>query len=434
MATPLAQLGSTVQPEGLSARYTRIRSTTTLLAEPLAVEDQVVQAIPEASPAKWHLAHTTWFFERFCLMEHARGYEPFDPQYHYLFNSYYYTTGEMHGRSVRGQLSRPTVADIQAYRAHIDDAMLRLIESRDGARNFESLVLLGLNHEQQHQELLLTDIKQAFFLNPLGPAYRDRQKLAMDKATPLKFVSRRGGETAIGASGDSFCFDNETPRHVTLLRTHSLANRLVTNGEYREFIDDGGYSDPALWLADGWTKLRELGWNRPLCWSENNAREFTLGGWRPLDPNAPVCHVSYYEADAFARWAGARLPTEAEWETAAADTPVVGNLLDEGFMHPAGASGTRGSAAFESPGAPPAITQLWGDVWEWCSSSYAPYPGFEPLAGSLGEYNGKFMCNQLVVRGGSCVTWAEHVRPSYRSFFYPHDRWQFLGFRLAKNS
>ncbi len=220
----------------------------------------------------------------------------------------------------------------------------------------------------------------------------------------------------------TFCFDNETPRHLVLVRSHALANRLVTNGEYREFIDAGGYAEPAHWLADGWTSVRERGWNRPLCWSEDRAREFTLGGWRPIDPHAPVCHVSYYEADAFARWAGARLPTEAEWELAAAQTPVAGNLLDAGYLQPV-------SAPVQSP-----IGQLWGDVWEWCSSGYGPYPGFEPLAGSLGEYNGKFMCNQLVVRGGSCVTWAEHVRPTYRSFFYPHDRWQFLGFRLAKNS
>jgi ergothioneine biosynthesis protein EgtB len=427
MATPQPRAAFTPEAESLSARYARVRGTTMLLAEPLEPEDQVVQPIPEASPTKWHLAHTSWFFEQFCLARHAAEYEPFDAAYQYLFNSYYYTVGEMHGRSVRGILSRPTVGEICAYRAYVDEAMLRLIEQRAGAADFDSLVLLGLNHEQQHQELLLTDIKQTFFLNPLAPAYRERQKLRVDETPPLQFVTRAGGEFAIGADGSAFdagefCFDNETPRHLVLVRNHALANRLVTNSEYREFIDAGGYSEPAHWLADGWAAVRERCWNRPLCWSDDRMREFTLGGWRPIDPHAPVCHVSYYEADAFARWAGARLPTEAEWELAAAQAPVAGNLLDAGYLQPV-------SAPMQAP-----IGQLWGDVWEWCSSSYGPYPGFEPLAGSLGEYNGKFMCNQLVVRGGSCATWAEHVRPTYRSFFYPHDRWQFLGFRLAKNA
>jgi len=426
MATPQARAFPGTSIESLDARYLRVRGTTLLLAEPLTPEDQMVQAIPEASPTKWHLAHTTWFFEHFCLVPHAPGYKPFAPRYDYLFNSYYYTVGEMHGRSVRGILSRPGTAEIQAFRAHVDEAMLRLIDQRRGAANFESLVLLGLNHEQQHQELLLTDIKQAFFANPLGPAYRDRKKLASDKSAPLKFVNRAGGEREIGALGEAFCFDNETPRHRVLVPDHALANRLVTNAEYREFIEDGGYATPALWLADGWARLRELDWRRPLCWSDELTREFTLDGWRALDPASPVCHVSYYEADAFARWAGARLPTEAEWELAAAETPVVGNLVDCGYLHPIA---SRPPARADSP-----ITQLWGDVWEWCSSSYGPYPGFRPLAGSLGEYNGKFMCNQLVVRGGSCATSADHLRPTYRSFFYPHDRWQFLGLRLAKDS
>jgi ergothioneine biosynthesis protein EgtB len=422
MGTALPRGLSGLQTELLSARYARVRGTTMLLAAPLTAEDQVVQPIPEASPTKWHLAHTTWFFERFCLKEHAERYVPFDARYDFLFNSYYYTIGEMHGRAERGILSRPTVEEIRAYRSYVDEAMLRLIEQRAAAANFEALVLLGLNHEQQHQELMLTDIKQTFFLNPLGPAYRERQKLVVDSAPRLKLVSRVGGEFAIGARGGAFCFDNETPRHVVLVHGHALANRLVTNSEFREFIDAGGYRDAAHWLADGWAKIRELGWNRPLCWSEDLTREFTLGGWRDIDPHAPVCHVSYYEADAFARWAGARLPSEAEWELAAADTPVAGNLLDAGYLQPV-------SAPAQSP-----IGQLWGDVWEWCSSSYGPYPGFKPLAGSLGEYNGKFMCNQVVVRGGSCATWAEHMRPTYRSFFYPHDRWQFLGFRLAKST
>jgi ergothioneine biosynthesis protein EgtB len=390
--------------------------------------------MPEASPTKWHLAHTTWFFERFCLTDLVRGYKPADARYDYLFNSYYYTLGEMHGRATRGLLSRPTVDEIRAYRVHVDDAILRLIEDRDDDANLAALVTLGLNHEQQHQELMLTDIKQVFLANPLGPAYRDLPKPGPRETEPLEFVERDGGEAWIGARGDAFCFDNETPRHAVLLRPHALANRLVTNEEFREFIDDGGYDEPALWLADGWTKVRERDWRRPLCWSEDHAREFTLGGWRTIDPSAPVCHVSFYEADAFARWAGARLPTEAEWEVAAELTPIEGNLLDAGHLQPVAANARPQGNSHSIPRKDAAIRQLWGDVWEWCSTPYAPYPGFEPLAGSLGEYNGKFMCNQLVVRGGSCATWSDHIRATYRSFFYPHDRWQFLGFRLAKDA
>jgi ergothioneine biosynthesis protein EgtB len=409
----------------LAARYREIRQTTLDLTAPLAVEDQVVQVIPEASPTKWHLAHVTWFFERFVLREHAPAYRPLDERYDRLFNSYYYTVGEMHARAARGNLSRPTVGEVHAYRAHVDEAVMQLIEERGDDPALADLITLGLHHEQQHQELLLTDVKQVLFGNPLGPAYESAlPHLPRETATPLRFLNRPGGVFEIGArDADGFHFDNETPRHEVLIREHALANRLVTNAEYRAFIDDGGYSSPALWLADGWSKIREAGWNRPLCWSEDLTREFTLGGWREIDPHAPVTHVSFYEADAFARWAGARLPTEAEWELAAADAlPVRGNLLETGYLHPVAASINEN-----------AIAQLWGDVWEWCASAYAPYPGFEPLAGSLGEYNGKFMCNQLVVRGGSCVTPPGHVRPTYRSFFYPHDRWQFLGFRLAKD-
>ncbi len=408
--------------ETLAERYRRIRDASVRLAEPLVPEDQVVQTIPEVSPTKWHLAHVTWFFERFCLAEHAPGYKLHDERYHYLFNSYYYTVGEMYRRPQRGLLSRPTVAEIQAFRDDIDAAMLRLIDAREGDEAFRLLVELGLNHEQQHQELLLTDIKHVFFSNPLGPAYATGPAAPRTVSAPLKFIARPGGLARIGTQGrDGFSFDNETPRHEVLLREHALGHRLVTNAEYREFIEDGGYAEPALWLSDGWATIREAGWNRPLCWSEDLEQEFTLGGWREIDPDAPVCHVSYYEADAFARWAGARLPTEPEWESAAAEQPVSGNFLDTGALHPASAGERRG------------LTQLFGDVWEWTASPYAPYPGFKPLAGSLGEYNGKFMCNQMVVRGGSAVTWREHVRPTYRSFFYPKDRWQLLGFRLAKD-
>jgi ergothioneine biosynthesis protein EgtB len=416
---------SSEQPEPLAARYERIRRKSLALAASLAPEDQVVQVMPETSPTKWHLAHVTWFFERFCLVEHVPGYEPVDPHYDHLFNSYYYTVGEMHARPRRGLLSRPTVGEIQTYRARVDDAMQRLLEQRAEDQALRDLVELGLNHEQQHQELLLTDIKQVFFTNPLGPAYAALPTPPPQPPLPLDLVPRAGGEFGIGATGEDFCFDNETPRHRVLVEDHALASRLITNAEYRQFIDAGGYREPKLWLADGWAKLREAGgYTGPLCWSEDMNSEFTLAGWRDLDPHAPVCHVSFYEADAFARWAGARLPTEAEWELAATDAPIRGNLLDAGYLQPIAA-----------PAEPPprhSISQLFGDVWEWCASSYSPYPGFEPLAGSLGEYNGKFMCNQLVVRGGSCATPADHIRATYRSFFYPHDRWQFLGFRLAK--
>lgn len=425
MRTATVYRGRPAQGESLASRYERIRCATIALTAPLTPEDQVVQVLPETSPTKWHLAHTTWFFERFCLMEYASGYRPFEPLYDRLFNSYYYTVGEMHPRAERGLLSRPTVGEIRAYREHVDLAMRQLLDERAGDAALEALVELGLNHEQQHQELLLTDIKQAFFANPLGPAYEALQTPPTSQ-TALRFVERAGGVYSIGTNvGEAgFCFDNETPRHRVLVRPHALGSRLVTNGEYREFVEAGGYRTPQIWLADAWIKLQQpKAWSRPLCWSDDLAREFTLAGWRELDPNAPVCHVSYYEADAFAHWAGARLPSEAEWELAAHDAPLQGNLLERGYLQPVAA----GSSARQP------IEQLYGDVWEWCATSYEPYPGFKPLPGSLGEYNGKFMCNQIVVRGGSCATAAEHIRATYRSFFYPHDRWQFLGFRLAKD-
>ena len=420
MATATLDTGATITADALVARYRLVRNATMLLTVPLAVEDQVVQVIPETSPTKWHLGHTTWFFERFCLREYVRGYTS-DERYDHLFNSYYFTVGEMHARPDRGLLSRPTVAEIRDYRARVDDAMEALLRQRRDDAELGFLVTLGLNHEQQHQELLLTDIKQLLFVNPLGPAYDALPQPPRIAAPRLQFIGRSGGLAEIGATGEGFCFDNETPRHRTFVGDHALASRLVTNGEYREFLRADGYLDPRLWLADGWTKIRADGWNRPLCWSRDLTREFTLAGWREIDDDAPVCHVSFYEADAFARFAGARLPSEAEWELAASEARVEGNFRDEGFLHPA-------ASTARTP-----LVQLYGDVWEWCSSAYQPYRGFKPLAGSLGEYNGKFMCNQLVVRGGSCVTSADHIRPTYRSFFYPQDRWQFLGFRLAKD-
>jgi ergothioneine biosynthesis protein EgtB len=425
-----ARQSSTAETRGgtlLAERFRAVREMTVSLAAPLAVEDQVVQPCIEASPIKWHLAHTTWFFERFVLCARQPGYRPVDDRYERLFNSYYYTVGEMHPRADRGLLSRPTLTQIHDYRSRIDDATLDLLESRPDDLELAAIVELGLNHEEQHQELLLTDAKQVLFANVVEVAYRPTATPPRAGTVPLAFQFEPAGFADIGADESSFAFDNERPRHREWLEGHKLANRLSTNGEYREFIRAGGYSEPQLWLADGWAAVRERQCSRPLCWSADLEREYTLGGWRPLDEHAPVTHVSLYEAAAFAAWAGARLPTEVEWESAAASmTPVRGNLLDTGWLHPAASSAlpVRGRR----------FLQLWGDVWEWCASAYRPYPKFRPLAGALGEYNGKFMCNQWVVRGGSCVTPAGHVRASYRNFFYPHDRWQFLGIRLAKDA
>ncbi len=406
----------------LTTRFHAVRSTSLSLCDTLEPEDYVVQSMPSVSPAKWHLAHTTWFFEQFILTERLNDYRVFDPRYEFLFNSYYYSKGLMHPRNQRGLLSRPTVAEIHAYRQHVDDAMTELMQ-REPDPELEFLVELGLNHEQQHQELMLTDIKHVFSVNPLQPALVDAAT-SLDSAStaPLDYQNFHGGIVEIGADGSGgFVFDNETPRHRCVLRDYALANRLITNAEYREFIQDGGYCDHRLWLADGWNWLQETGTNRPLYWNEDLSSEFTLSGRQPIDDHTPVCHVSLYEADAFARWAGARLPTEAEWEHAATDRPLTGHFADSRLFHPRAAQQDR------------PLAQLFGDVWEWTASPYSPYPGFEPLAGSLGEYNGKFMCNQIVCRGGSCATAAGHVRASYRNFFYPHERWQFFGIRLARS-
>ena len=403
----------------LSAEYSRVRTQTVSLTGTLAPEDTVVQSMPDVSPTKWHLAHLTWFFERFVLESFMPGYKRLDDDYDFLFNSYYYTAGQMHARPKRGLLSRPTLAQVLDYRAHVDEHMQQLLDDRADDAELAAVVTLGLNHEQQHQELLLTDIKHVLAQNPLQPAFDPDLPVAPSRPVEAyAFDNGARGIHAVGASGDGFYFDNETPRHEALLHEHRIGTRLVTNGEFRDFVTNGGYADPTLWLSDGWAVVNQEGWNRPLYWSEDLASEFTLGGRRDIDDNTPVTHVSFYEADAYARWAGARLPSEFEWELAAAGKTVEGNLLQSGFLHPV-------------PGA--GAPQFFGDVWEWTSSPYAPYPGFEPLAGSLGEYNGKFMCNQMTARGGSCVTSIDHVRASYRNFFYPHQRWQFFGIRLAKD-
>ncbi len=413
-------IGSNHAQKPVHVNYTEVRLATVALCHYLEPEDYVIQSMPDVSPTKWHLAHTTWFFEQFVLVKYLPNYRQFNEHYHYLFNSYYYSAGQMHPRPQRGLLSRPLLREIKQYREHVDEAMQALLQARQGEVSLEQVVTLGIEHEQQHQELLLTDIKHVFSCNPMKPAVHPCLKIRDKTGLPEhRFVSHPGGLGEIGASGKGFCFDNELPRHQTLVQNHTIGSRLITNGEYREFIKQGAYTDTSLWLSDGWAIINQLGWNRPLYWSEDLSSEFTLGGQRDLDLDAPVAHVSYFEADAFARWAAARLPTEAEWEVHANEEKVEGNLLGSEHWHPqtAQASGS----------------QLFGDVWEWTSSPYMPYPGFKPLAGSLGEYNGKFMCNQITVRGGSCVTARDHIRASYRSFFYPDARWQFLGIRLAKD-
>ncbi|MCP1728539.1 ergothioneine biosynthesis protein EgtB [Natronospira proteinivora] len=406
----------------LLSRFQATRAQSEQLCKPLSPEDMTVQTMPDVSPSKWHLAHTSWFFERFLLQELAPDYRVFHPRFDYLFNSYYFTLGQMFQRPRRGLLSRPGVSEILDYRAHVDAAMATLIRERGDEPAVARLVILGINHEQQHQELILTDIKHVLGSNPLWPAYHDKAPSTASPPEALQFHAGVDGIHSIGYQGDDFHFDNEGPGHQVLIRPHTLAHRLITNGEYRDFIRDGGYQDPALWLSDGWSTVQNEGWNRPLYWGEDLETLFTLAGPQPLDPHAPVCHVSFYEAEAFARWAGYRLATEAEWELAARQQSPQGNFQDDGLFQPRGLEKDRGK-----------LGQLYGDVWEWTASPYAPYPGYEPPKGPVGEYNGKFMCNQMVLRGGSCATPQDHIRASYRNFFYPHSRWQFSGIRLAKD-
>jgi ergothioneine biosynthesis protein EgtB len=398
---------------------------TEQLCAPLAPEDYVVQSMPDASPAKWHLAHTSWFFETFVLVPGLADYRVYDPRFGYLFNSYYNAVGERIARDRRGMLTRPTVEEVYAYRAHVDQAMARLLDrpfAGDDAQR-ASVIELGLHHEQQHQELLLTDLKHAFWSNPLRPAYMATSATARRSAPALRWIDYPADLYTIGHAGDGFAYDNESPRHQVYLEPFRLASRLTTNDEYLAFIDDDGYARPELWLSDGWAAVQASRWTAPLYWERHDGdwRHLTLGGMRSVEPAEPVCHVSYYEADAFARWSGARLPTEAEWEAAVRDAAVEGNFVESGRFAPAPADNDDAPA------------QLFGDVWEWTASAYLSYPGYRPDAGALGEYNGKFMCNQFVLRGGSCATSATHVRATYRNFFPPDARWQFSGIRLAKD-
>jgi ergothioneine biosynthesis protein EgtB len=421
-------------PAALAEAFVATRRLSRHLAAPLSDEDQTVQSMPDASPTKWHLAHTTWFFETFVLVPGLPGYRPFDDRFGYLFNSYYEAVGPRHPRPRRGLLTRPAVAEVMAYRAHVDRHMRTLLAGIDDdpPAGAAALIRLGIHHEQQHQELMLTDILHLFALNPTRPAYRSAATaLPPAAAADLAWHRHPGGVVAIGHQGEGFAFDNETPRHEVLLRPFRLASRPVTNAEWQAFIADGGYRRAELWLADGWAAVLEHGWQAPLYWQRDGGGAYasmTLNGFLPVAGAAPVCHVSYYEADAFARWAGKRLPTEAEWEAVASPLAAVGNTLGRGALVPLPVE------AGAEPDAPdPRPRQMFGDVWEWTASAYAPYPGFRPAAGAVGEYNGKFMCNQMVLRGGSCVTPDRHVRASYRNFFYPHQRWQFSGVRLAED-
>ena len=410
------------QPGSLAARYLDVRAATRALAAPLSAEDCALQSMPDASPVKWHLAHVTWFFETFVLTEHLAGYAAFDPAFRVLFNSYYNGVGDKHPRPERGLLSRPDLRTVLAYRAHVDTAMSRLLAA-PLSDAVASLVELGLQHEQQHQELILTDVKHLLSRNPLRPAYHPRWPLAPVRPQPLAWHAFAGGLVTHGHDGEGFAFDNESPAHPVFVAPFALASRPVTHGEFAAFIEDGGYRRPELWLAMGWDTVQARGWQAPLYWERRGDtwRTFTLHGMADIDPHTPVCHVSFFEADAYARWAGARLPTEFEWEHAARTAEVAGNFAESGALHPLPAS-----AQAEGPG------QLFGDVWEWTRSDYAPYPGFAPAAGAVGEYNGKFMCAQYVLRGGSCATPRSHVRATYRNFFPPDARWQFSGIRLAR--
>jgi ergothioneine biosynthesis protein EgtB len=404
-------------------RYSQVRALSEAIAAPLSDADATLQPMPDASPAKWHLAHTTWFFETFVLRDHVPGHRLYDDSWAYLFNSYYEGEGERHPRAARGMLSRPSLDEIRAWRSYVDEAVAAAVPGLPAAAL--ALVELGLNHEQQHQELMLMDLTAAFAENPLHPGIWPVEAPAPTAlGSGMDWVEGQTGVVEIGHDGAGFAFDCEGPRHQALLHPHALADRLVTNSEWLAFIDDGGYARPELWMADGWAWAVENGIEAPLYWrrQEGGWSRFALDGDRPLSPAEPVSHISWYEADAFARWAGARLPREEEWEAAATGLdPAGGNQLDvAGPVRPRPASGTG-------------LRQMFGDLWEWTMSAYAPWPGYRPPEGTVGEYNGKFMCNQFVLRGGSCATPRGHLRASYRNFFYPHQRWMYSGLRLARD-
>ena len=398
--------------------FDRVRARSTALVAPLSPEDMMLQSMEDASPAKWHLAHTTWFFEEFILRKHLPDYRSPDDRFALLFNSYYAQAGPRHMRDKRGLISRPDLPEVMSYRGHVEDSLRALIHSGAGdAETVRDLVELGCHHEMQHQELLVTDLLHGLSYNPLLPAYMPPEPMPVEAPIDLRFDRFDGGLVEVGHDGRGFAYDCEAPRHKTFLNDFALANRAVTNGDWIAFMQDGGYDSEPLWLSEGWAVREREGWSHPLYWWEQDGVwwSFTLRGPQPVNLDAPVVHVSYYEADAYARWVGARLPTEAEWEHAAAQTEIAGNFMESGAFRPL-------------PG-----TSLWGDVWVWTQSPFTPYPGFRAPEGAIGEYNGKFMVNQMVLRGGSCATPRDQMRASYRTFFYPHQRWQMLGLRLAKD-
>ena len=418
---------STERRRRLLDQFRHVREFSTRLCQNLEPEDCVVQSMPDVSPTKWHLAHTTWFFETFVVKAWVPQYRSAVPEYAYLFNSYYNAAGDMHRRDLRGLISRPTVAETHRFRESIDQYVTELIAKADDIllSKMEPVIELGIHHEQQHQELLVTDIKHVFFQNPLYPVFRPASaERTKNEVRSQRFIEFDEAIVEIGHEGSRFSYDNEGPRHRALVPRFFLANRLVTNGEYLKFMADSGYSRSEFWLSLGWTTVNEQRWQAPLYWVQRDGAwwNFTLSGMRPVNEFEPVTHVSYFEADAFANWSGARLATEFEWERVAAHLPIKGNFVDEERFHPVPA------ASDES-----AIAQMFGDVWEWNRSSYLPYPGYRAVPGALGEYNGKFMCNQMVLRGGSCATSRSHIRPTYRNFFQPEKRWQFTGIRLARD-
>ncbi len=412
--------------EELVAHFDLVRAATERLVAPLSAEDCQPQSMPDASPVKWHLAHTTWFFETFVLESVLDDFRPFHPDYRVLFNSYYQTVGAQHPRSRRGLITRPRLDQVVEYRKRVETQVRDLLAAGKLAPPLRDIVELGLHHEQQHQELIVTDVKHLFSETTLRTAYGNASPPPAQSVAPLQWKSFGDGIVRIGHDGDGFAFDNETPRHRTVVEPYVLANRVITNGEFLQFMQDGGYANPALWLSDGWATIQERSWNAPSYWSENDGGwdVFSLNGVAVLRPDEPVTHISYYEADAFARWSGARLPSEAEWELAAGGALKEGNFVESKLFHP---RPQNASAKSE-------MTQLFGDVWEWTSSPYSPYPGYRAPAGALGEYNGKFMANQMVLRGGSCATPRSHIRATYRNFFPPDARWQFSGIRLAKDA
>ena len=430
---------SQVHPTNVSVRcaqFLSVRHATLALVKPLSAEDCVVQSMPDASPVKWHLAHTSWFFETFILCEHVAGYQPFNPSFRVLFNSYYHAVGDRHPRLERGMLSRPALDEVLAYRRHVDAAMVAFLNA-EVAAEVDALVELGCHHEQQHQELILTDVKHLLSRNPLKPVYQKQWPLMTIQTRQPRWVAFEEGLHEIGHTDSgfalTFAFDNESPRHRVWLDAFEMASHPVTHGDFMAFMDDGGYQRPELWLSAGWDAVVAGGWTAPMYWEQRNGQwvVFTLHGEVPVEPHAPVCHVSFFEAEAYARWANARLPTEAEWEIAASGTardaspsPQSGNFLESGALHPLALREASNSTS---------IAQAFGDVWEWTRSDYAPYPGFSVAEGAVGEYNGKFMSGQYVLRGGSCATPASHIRASYRNFFPPQTRWQFSGLRLARD-